>query len=177
MLCRLSWGASLRQRLDRSGTPQRPDVDLTCTPNAMAFCSWRPLSRRLPCRPPLWPGGGPAASPCVLLSWPRAETGTPCEPGCARYTLSRPSRACQLSAPRRSTWRHTGRPPPDPWAAFWFRLSQSHGGEYLTATFETLDPDGQDHIRQSVLQYQGWEAQRVTFEALVEADVKRTEAT
>ncbi len=66
--------------------------------------------------------------------------------------------------------------PPDPWAAFWFRLSQSHGGEYLTATFETLDPDGQDHIRQSVLQYQGWEAQRVTFEALAKADVKRTEA-
>ncbi len=66
--------------------------------------------------------------------------------------------------------------PPDPWAAFWFRLSQSHGGEYLTATFETLDPDGPDHIRQSVLQYQGREAQRVTFEALAEADVKRTEA-
>ena len=70
----------------------------------------------------------------------------------------------------------TYRPPPDPWAAFWSRLSQSHGGEYLTATFETLDPDGQDHIRQSVLQYQGWEAQRETFEPLAEAEVKRTEA-
>ncbi len=69
----------------------------------------------------------------------------------------------------------TYRPPPDPWAALWFRLTQSHGGEYLTATFETLDPDGQDHIRQSILQYQGWEAQRETFEALTEAEVKRTE--
>ncbi len=40
--------------------------------NAMAFCSCRPLSRRrptrrLPCRPPPWPGGGIAASPCVPL--------------------------------------------------------------------------------------------------------------
>ena len=70
----------------------------------------------------------------------------------------------------------TYRPPPDPWVVFWLRLSQSHGGEYLTATFETLTPDGQDHIRQSVLQYQGWDAQRVTFEALTETNVRRTEA-
>ncbi len=37
--------------------------------NAMAFFSWRPLSRRrLPCRPPLWLGAAPSDSPRVLLS-------------------------------------------------------------------------------------------------------------
>ncbi len=67
--------------------------------NAMAFCSWQPLSRqrpsrRLSCRPPLWLGGGPVGPPHVPPS-PAALfpflSGPACPFSGSRRTVPRPS--------------------------------------------------------------------------------------